>query len=172
MASDNDKLRTAFIHGMARCGSGVSVVTTAGRGGTHGVTVSAMTSLSADMPRPTLLVCIHHKTPAATAIKKNGVFAVNLLKSSQSALSDMFAGRTHTHATSHAKFAEATWREAVTGSPMLAECLVAFDCTLYQRTRVGTHYVFIGAVEAIDNPNEGDPLVYAQRSYGRFEKTS
>ena len=164
-------LTPEFIAAMARCGSGVSVVTTDGRGGKHGITVSAMTALSADMPRPTLLVCIHHKTLAAKAIKRNRVFAVNLLTSSQARLSDIFAGRVHAEYTSDAKFALAHWHTGATGAPLLVEALVAFDCRLYQRTRVGTHYIFIGAVEAIHNPNHGDPLVYAQRSYGRFEKT-
>ena len=35
-----------------------------GRAG-HGVTVSAMVSVSADTPQPTLLVCIHYKSPVA-----------------------------------------------------------------------------------------------------------
>jgi len=36
-----------------------------GAAGRHGVTVSAMVSVSADTPQPTLLVCIHHRSAVA-----------------------------------------------------------------------------------------------------------
>ena len=57
-------LRQQFVEGMARAATFVSVITTDGPGGQHGVTVSSMTSVSADGEAPSLLVCIHHKSPA------------------------------------------------------------------------------------------------------------
>lgn len=164
-------MRADFIEAMARAGSGVSVVTTDGNGGKYGITVSALAPLSADMPQPTLLVCINQWSPAADAIKANQAFAVNLLTADQATLADIFAGRDATTPNEEARFAAARWHTADTGSPILSDGLVAFDCKLYQQTQVGTHYIFIGAVVAIHNPNKGEPLVYAQRSYGRFEKS-
>ena len=49
-------LRQQFLHGMSHAASTVNVVTTDGVAGRHGVTVSAMVSVSADTPQPTLLV--------------------------------------------------------------------------------------------------------------------
>src|SRR5258708_14734492 len=86
-------LRQQFLLGMSHAACTVNVVTTDGVAGRHGVTVSAMVSVSADTPQPTLLVCIHHLTPAIAAVLKNGVFCVNVLRDDQSHISDNFAGR-------------------------------------------------------------------------------
>src|SRR5258708_36128491 len=53
-------LRQQFLLGMSHAACTVNVVTSDGVAGRHGVTVSAMVSVSTDRPRPTLLVCIHH----------------------------------------------------------------------------------------------------------------
>ena len=64
-------LRQQFLHGMSYAAATVNVVTTDGVAGRHGVTVSAMVSVSADTPQPTLLVCIHHLSPVVAAVLEN-----------------------------------------------------------------------------------------------------
>ena len=61
--SSDAALREKFIGGMSHAAATVNVVTTDGLAGRGGVTVSAMSSVSADTPRPTLLVCINHQSP-------------------------------------------------------------------------------------------------------------
>ena len=85
-------LRSDFINGMSHAACTVNIVTTDGDFGKAGVTVSAMSSVSADTPQPTMLVCVHHLSPAAEKILGNGVFCVNLLRDAQSFISDAFAG--------------------------------------------------------------------------------
>ncbi len=86
-------LRQHFIEGMSRAATFVSVITTDGEAGRFGVTVSSMTSVSADGAGPSLLVCVHHLSPAATAILRNRAFCANLLSASQHGTSDLFSGR-------------------------------------------------------------------------------
>ena len=86
-------LRQQFLLGMSHAACTVNVVTTDGVAGRHGVTVSAMVSVSADTPQPTLLVCIHHLSPVVAAVLENGVFCVNVLRDDQAHISDNFAGR-------------------------------------------------------------------------------
>ena len=162
-----DNMRDQFLTAMSAAGTTVYVVTTDGEAGLHGVTVSAMSSVSADMKVPTLLVCIHHMSPAADAIMKNKAFAVNMLRSDQSQISDIFASR---GANVDNKFSHVDWHKLKTGVPILTDSLVSFDCHLYQVERVGTHYIFIGGVLGIHQPEEGDALVYSRRSYGRFQE--
>src|SRR5580693_8430205 len=81
-------LRQQFLHGMSHAACTVNVVTTDGSAGRHGVTVSAMVSVSADTPQPTLLVCIHHLSPVAAAVLANGVFCVSVLREDQAHISD------------------------------------------------------------------------------------
>ncbi len=158
-------LRARFVAGMGAVACTVNVVTTDGLAGRHGVTVSAMASVSADGERPTLLVCIHHLSQAAAAILGNRVFCLNTLNADQVRVSDAFAGRGL--ATGRDKFDAVRWSAGTaTGAPHIAEALVAFECRLLSAARVGTHYVVIGAVEDVHRATAGEPLVYASRAYG------
>ena len=67
MTEQANQLRAQFLSGMSHAAATVNVVTTDGPGGKFGVTVSAMSSVSADTPKPTMLVCVHNASPAAAA---------------------------------------------------------------------------------------------------------
>ena len=157
-------IRDRFIDGMSRAAASVVLVTTDGEHGKAGVTVSAMSSVSADSAKPSLLVCVHRLSPAAPAILANGVFCVNLLRDSQSWLSDTFAGRLKTETGD--KFDAGDWTTLSTGAPALADGLAAFDCTLRMATLYGTHYILVGEVEEAVVAEHGPALVYANRAYG------
>jgi len=162
--SDRPNLRARFLGGMSYAAATVNIVTTNGPGGRAGVTVSAMSSVSADTARPTLLVCVHHLAPAAAAILENGIFCVNVLRDDQSYISDTFAGRFNEQISD--KFDCAQWTTQVTGAPRVIDPLVAFDCRMMSHSRIGTHYVFFGEVEDIFTAERGSPLIYANRAYG------
>ncbi|MEM7123266.1 MAG: LysR substrate-binding domain-containing protein [Pseudomonadota bacterium] len=160
----NADLKQRFFNGMSHAACTVNVVTTDGAAGRAGVTVSAMSSVSADTPQPTLLVCVHHKSASAAAILENGVFCVNVLRDDQSFISDTFAGRIKTDDGD--KFSCADWTVQTTGAPRVVDPLVAFDCRMVSGERIGTHHVFLGAVEDIFVAPHGSPLIYANRAYG------
>ena len=155
-------LRERFLEGMSRAAATVNVVRTDGPGGLAGVTVSAMSSVSAD--RPALLVCIHQASSACAAIKRNGRLCVNVLRAEHAQLSDRFAGRVKSGDGD--KFAGTSWRCLATGAPALDDALVAFDCTVMKEVDWGTHTVFIADVVDIELAEPGQPLIYASRSYG------
>jgi flavin reductase (DIM6/NTAB) family NADH-FMN oxidoreductase RutF/DNA-binding transcriptional LysR family regulator len=163
-AAAHRALRQQFLLGMSHAASTVNVVTTDGVAGRHGVTVSAMVSVSADTPQPTLLVCIHHLSPVAEALLENGVFCVNVLRDDQAPISEHFAGRSAAHGA--AKFDCARWATQVTGAPRVVDALVAFDCRVTASERVGSHVVVFGAVQDIVVAGGGAPLIYANRAYG------
>lgn len=163
--STPDVLRQQFLEGMSQAACTVNIVTTDGPAGRYGVTVSAMASVSADSTKPSLLVCVHHKSGAAEAIQRNGVFCVNVLRDDQTDISDTFAGRIKT--ADGDRFSAGTWTTEVTGSPRIVDPLVAFDCRLAQSLRYGSHHVFFGEVEHIFVEHGGNPLIYAARAYGR-----
>ena len=157
-------IRDAFITAMSRAAQTVNIVTTDGPAGRAGVTVSAMASVSADTPQPTLLVCVHHLSPAADRIIANGSFCVNVLRDDQAFIADSFAGRFKDQLSD--KFDCAAWTAMPSGAPRVVDPLVAFDCNVSQHSRVGTHHVFMGAVQEIFAGDHGTPLIYAHRSYG------
>ena len=157
-------LRQRFLHGMSHAACTVNVVTTDGVAGRHGVTVSAMVSVSADTPQPTLLVCIHHRSAVAAAVLENGVFCVNVLRDDQAHISDNFAGRSGARGAE--KFDCTEWTTQLTGAPRVLDSLVAFDCRVTASERVGSHFVVFGSVQDIFVAGGGAPLIYANRAYG------
>lgn len=157
-------LRQRFVAGMSHAACTVNIVTTDGPAGRSGVTVSAMSSVSADTPKPTLLICVHHQSATAAKILHNGVFCVNVLRDDQSYISDTFAGRFKTEVAD--KFDCALWTTEVTGAPRVVDPLVAFDCRVLSSEQVGTHHVIFGEVEDLFVAERGSALIYANRAYG------
>ncbi|WP_181703795.1 flavin reductase family protein [Chthonobacter albigriseus] len=167
---EGDPLKAKFLGGMSSAAATVNVVTTDGPAGRFGVTVSAMSSVSADMEQPTLLVCVHERSATAGAILANGVFCVNVLRDDQAEVADVFAGRRPAEAGD--KFSGIGWTPGTTGAPALAGALVVFHCRLLSHQQVGTHHVLIGAVEDVTRGHAGLPLIYQDRSYGRPARLS
>ncbi|MEM9795849.1 MAG: flavin reductase family protein [Pseudomonadota bacterium] len=162
-----DDLRSRFIHAMSRAAATVSVVTTDGSAGRAGLTVSAMTSVSADGDAPTMLICVNSGASAAEPILRNGCFAINVLEACQQDIADRFAGRTELPGGD--RFAGIAWDVLETGAPVLRG-LAGFDCAVQSADLVGTHHVLIGAVRAVRVEEEGTPLIYGMRSYLRAER--
>lgn len=162
-----EALRKAFLEGMSRAAASVSVVTTDGPAGRGGVTVSAMTSISADGDQPTMLTCLNAASSALPLVLRNGCFCINVLRTGQTDISDVFSSRRPPPGGD--KFNAVRVATLATGAPQLTEALVSFDCRLISAERIGTHHICIGAVEAVVAAPEGDPLLYGMRRYLRAE---
>ncbi|MEL6532448.1 MAG: flavin reductase family protein [Pseudomonadota bacterium] len=165
--TEQDTLKSQFLEGMSRSAASVSVVTTDGPAGRAGVTVSAMTSISADGAQPTMLACLNETTSALGPLLKNEAFCINVLRIDQNEISDVFSSRVE--APGGDKFNATPHTLSATGAPRLTEALVSFDCTLMSALRVGSHYVCIGAVQEVHLAGEGKPLLYGMRRYLRPE---
>ena len=161
-------VKQEFLDAMAKAANSVCVVTTDGPGGRAGVTVSAMTSVSVDTPRPSLLVCINESSAACDAIRGNRVFCANLLAEDQAHISDSFAGRTGLKGI--ARFGVGHWHSGATGSPVLDDPLAAFDCHLVHDLLVGSHRIFVGEVAEVRVADHGAPLIYFERAYARASR--
>ena len=152
----------AFRAAMRTPASSVVIVATGAEGTRAGCTVTAICSLS-DSP-PSLLVCLNRRTSALAEILANGRFSANYLGDTQSALADVFAGRTGRRG--EARFGP-EWVQAETGVPVLKNAAASFECALVQTQRFGSHDILIGRVDACRSLTEHQPLIYAQGSYGR-----
>ena len=154
--------RSDFRSAMSRAVTGVNIVTTDGHEGRYGLTVSAVSSVSAEPPM--LLVCINQKSVAGSAIGTNGSFAVNVLAADQQSAAETFSG-SDAHGEAYT-FNDEDWTTAVTMSPVLKGAVATFDCTIEAVIPAATHTVFVGRVLAT-RANPGTPLLYTNRSYGR-----
>lgn len=152
----------SFISAMGAAATGVSVVTTEGAGGRYGLTVSAISSVSADPPL--VLACVNRRSPAAGAISANGRFAINVLAAHSRDVAETFAGRPRSG--SPYDFTSHGWDEGETGVPVLADAAATFECELEHAHDAGSHRIFIGRVIAARRGSEA-PLVYCNRAFGR-----
>jgi flavin reductase len=160
-------LREVFLEGMSRSAASVSVVTTDGPAGRGGVTVSAMTSISADGPRPTMLTCLNASSSALPLVLQNGCFCINVLRTGQTDISDVFSSRVP--APGGDKFNAVETEVMETGAPRIVDALVSFDCRLISAEKIGTHHICIGEVASVITAHEGEPLLYGLRKYLRPE---
>ena len=153
--------REVFVNAMSAAVTGVNLITTDGRAGRFGVTVSAMCSVSADPP--ILLACVNRRSPACSAILSNQVFCVNVLSIRQRNLADVFAGRT-SQDTAY-DFSLAQWDQGSNAAPRLAGATSTFDCQLEHAYDSGSHKILVARVTAATKGSE-TPLLYADRAYG------
>ncbi|MES2045108.1 MAG: flavin reductase family protein [Pseudomonadota bacterium] len=163
------ELRDQFLNAMSRVAATVTIVTTDGPGGPYGMTVSAMSSVSADTEQPVLMVCVNRKCSAAAPILANRVFGVNILRGEQTGLADIFAGR-GAGTAGQDRFASGTWVRGASGAPLLEDALVAFDCRLEREFLVGQHHVLFGAVQDVLPGAGEEPLLYVDRAYARAHR--
>jgi flavin reductase (DIM6/NTAB) family NADH-FMN oxidoreductase RutF len=152
-----DELRRA----LGAFATGVTVVTTRGPAGDHGMTANAFTSVSLD---PALiLVCVAERSAGRTAIAENGIFAVNVLSAGQEALSRRFARRDRPRGA--ATFTGVRWRPESTGAPVLAGAAAYLDCRLVITHQAGDHVIFVGSVARFGFDETAEPLVFHRGRY-------
>ncbi len=148
----------AFRNGLSRLGASVNLVTTDGPAGRHGLTVSAVCSVT-DTP-PTLLVCLNRSAYAHDSFLTNGVLCVNVLDSSHQDLSRSFA-----RWTGEDRFAAAQWSRLITGAPILVGAAVAFDCRITEAQHKGTHSVLFCEVLETSLANQPAGLIWFDRAF-------
>ena len=163
MNSQGNEIRHDFVDAMSRVASSVWIATTEGQGGQFGLTVSAVTSVSADPP--TVLICINQRNPLEAAIRENQVFALSALRADQRRTAMSFAG--HPRDGEPYDFAASTWIPAPSRALRLSGAVAWFDCRVVAVHRVGTHSIFIGRVEHAGS-GQGMPLAYGRRSFAEI----
>ncbi|WP_289029618.1 flavin reductase [uncultured Paraglaciecola sp.] len=155
-----------FRQGMSALPGTVSVVTTGSGQGKAGFTATAVCSVS-DNP-PTLLVCLNRGASVYKAFENASSLVINTLDAGQDNLSNLFGGK----AAMSERFAQGTWKTLVTGSPLLDESAVSFDCNIVEMKSVATHDVIICEVVGIKQKEQAGALVYYNRGYHHLTKSS
>lgn len=150
-----------FREGMSRVAGAVHVVTTDGPAGRAGFTATAVTPVT-DSPA-SLLVCINAEGRSGRSLMTNRVFCVNTLSTDDIAVADTFAGRSALEGRD--RFAVGAWGTLLTGAPLLATSLAAFDCRLRDARLVATQHVIIGEIVGIHLGETRPALVYQGRAY-------
>jgi flavin reductase (DIM6/NTAB) family NADH-FMN oxidoreductase RutF len=141
--------------------TGVTVVTTRGEEHAYGMTANAFSSVSLDPPL--VLVCVISQSEGSEHIRRNGCFAVNVLKADQEPLSRYFASRERPRGRD--AFGEVDHRIAASGAPILEGAIGYLDCSLHTSHDAGDHEIFIGEVLELGFDPEGEPLIFHGGGY-------
>lgn len=149
--------KAEFQKVMRTVASGVTVITTAHDGQTHGMTATAFSSVSADPP--TVLIVVNKSTRTHPILSAGRRFVVNLLAEDQTWIGERFAGKLDQ------QFETVEHRLNDHGIPVLAGNVANLECEVSVETDAGTHTIFIGRVLAAD-ASDSAPLVYHD---GRFK---
>ena len=150
-----------FRGAMRHLTGGVSVIT-AGRGrDITGMTVTSVTSLSVEPP--TLLVSINRDASSFPLIRRHGAFGVSILNADQLDVAERFSGKGGLKGAD--RFKGAAWVTAVSGVPLLAGALSAFDCEVEEIMERHSHGIVIGRVRDIKSSTRTAALAYWHGRY-------
>lgn len=147
---------------MARCASGVVVVTTRVDDGDHAMTANSFTSVSLDPPL--VLFCVQRDSRFHAAISRSDRWVVNLLSAQQAAAARWFAERGRPLAS---QMEVVEYHRDPEGIALLSGSIGHLTCTTEAVYPGGDHSIVVGRVTQIDHDEFGaEPLVYLDHRLG------
>lgn len=132
-----------FRHAMTCFASGVTAITTREVGVPSGLIATSVCSLSVDPP--TVLVCVNKTASAHDIILRTKAFAVNLLSAEQTPIAKHFSSSRGAD-----RFNKGLWKDGTSGSPILIDAVVVFDCDLIAVHDGYTHSILVGQVRSAE----------------------
>jgi flavin reductase (DIM6/NTAB) family NADH-FMN oxidoreductase RutF len=149
---------------MGQFATGVTVITTRDASGRpFGTTANAVSSVS--LRPPLVLACLRQESETLSALLERRRFAINVLHSSQTELSDRFARRTAADVDAW----DAVAHRSVAEIPLLEGSLATLECELHDVADGGDHTVVVGHVVGLDRPSaDANPLLFYAGSYRRI----
>ncbi|WP_459984860.1 flavin reductase family protein [Nocardioides sp. AN3] len=150
---------------MSGFATGVTVVSTASRGGFHATTANSFTSVS--LSPQLVLVCLTTGSRTLTAIGSSGFFAVSVLSSAQEDLSSHFASRGRPHGS--AGLAGTRFTLDRHGCPRFTGSTASFACRVHDVLPGGDHVIVLGEVAAYTSQPGADPLLFHDGRYARIQ---
>lgn len=139
--------------------TGVTVITAPlEQGGDIGITISSFTSVSLNPPQ--ILFCLAKRSKTSPAFKSSRYFAVNILKATQSSLSDDFAK----HGSVEWEKKE-SYRHLGTGCLLLSDALGHVICEKNGEYEGGDHEIILGKVIDLMINSHDFPLVRQRGQY-------
>lgn len=152
-----------FKQAAGRWATGCAVIASLdAEGKAHGLTMSAITSLSLDPMQ--FLICLDKGARTLAAIRASQRFSINVLEQDQVEIAKLFASK------SDDKFKNLSC-EVLSGAPVIEGSLCWIVCKLAHIHAGGDHDIVIGDVLDI-RTSDGEPLLHFQGSFGHFLKAS
>jgi flavin reductase (DIM6/NTAB) family NADH-FMN oxidoreductase RutF len=153
------QINSAFRAAMRRFASTVTIITACDHERHHGMTATAVTSLSMDPP--SLVICLNQKSLLHDIMFRARRFCVNVLHRDQADLSSAFSGAV----APEKRFEVGVWTRTEDGLPYLADAQANLFCRKAAALPFGSHTIFVGQVEDVGIRDVIAPLVYQDANY-------
>ena len=139
---------------------GVYIVAAQHQGKRGGLALAWATQVAKDR----FLICVGSQSATRDLILASQAFGLSVLGQDQIALARAFGERSSRDVD---KFAVVPFHTAVTGSPLLDNCVAAYDCRLEDVLDHDSHKLIIGCVVAAERiGDDAQRLIYRQEDYG------
>jgi flavin reductase (DIM6/NTAB) family NADH-FMN oxidoreductase RutF len=159
MNIDNNDVGQQFRATMRKFPATVTIITAHDGIRDHGMTVTAVTSVSMDPP--SLMVCLNNRTLLHAMLLDQPLFAVNVLTDAHAQISDAFSGKVDPTE----RFAIGGWERDVKGMMVLPSAHSNVVCSRVAAVPFGTHTIFIGHVLSARVDDATRPLLYSDAAY-------
>ena len=138
---------------------GVYVVCAQHKGQRRGLAVAWATQVGADR----LLICAGKQSATREWILASQAFGLSVLAKDQVKVARLF-GRKSSRTVD--KFESVGYHTAETGSPLLDDCIAAFDCRVEKVYEDNDHKLIIGRIVYAEFVKEqSEPLIYRSKDY-------
>ena len=147
-----------FRQAMRNVASAVYLITARGPEGDVGMTATAACSLSFDPL--SVLICVNRSTSFFNSVAASGRFVLNVLSRDDAVIAQAFgspSGR-------EARFGQGDWYD-LDDMPALRSSLSSLSCRVADTKDFGTHRIFVGEVQQVDNRTGLAELLYCQGAF-------
>jgi flavin reductase (DIM6/NTAB) family NADH-FMN oxidoreductase RutF len=155
----------SFRNAMRQLAGGISVITVGDSDARSGLTVTSVSSLSADPPE--VIFCISRSSSSWPILKRSGTFAVNVLSPDHLTVAERFSGKKGEKGAE--RYSGASWTELVTGAPILVDAIAVLDCVVEELIERHSNAIVVGRVRGVKvrpEPDVAETLTYWRGRYG------
>ncbi|MBV9459746.1 MAG: flavin reductase family protein [Bradyrhizobium sp.] len=163
---DREASPAYFRAAMRRLVGGVSVITAGFGSEISGMTVTSVSSLSAEPP--SLIVAVNRASSSWPLLKRHRFFGVNFLGADQVDIAERFTGKDGLRGA--ARFAGAEWIERASGVRLLAAALAAIECEAEEIIERHSHAIIIGRVLHVELAADNAALAYWHGDYVAIDR--
>lgn len=159
LAVPEPHIGTAFRAAMRRVASTVTIVTASDGSRRHGMTMTAVSSLSMDPP--SMVICVNQSTFLHEILVSARHFCVNVLTHDQAEVSTAFSGAS----SPEERFSVGAWLTHAAGMHYLSSAQANIVCRKTAAIPFGTHTIFIGSAADVMLGDDTRPLLYRNAAY-------
>jgi flavin reductase (DIM6/NTAB) family NADH-FMN oxidoreductase RutF len=160
LVNEADEIKRQFRSVTCRLAAGVSIITAGRDDDITGMTVTSLTSLSADPPR--LLVSIDRQASSFALIERYRLFGISILNADQQHLADRFS---NARLKGKQPFEGTTWSPGSSGVPLLGNSLATAECQVEEIIERHSHGIIVGRLLSTDLSHRSSGLVYWSGQY-------